>query len=388
MKILGIETSCDETAMSVLEANKNNFRLLSNSVLSQIKIHTPFGGVVPSLAKREHQKNIVPILKQALEQAKQLKSAKILISEKDKEKIKQILLREEILFESTIEFLSNYQKPKIDFIAVTSGPGLEIALWTGVNFAKAISYYWNIPIININHLEGHIYSNWLGPVKKKSQYSGFKFPILNLLVSGGHTMLILMKKHGDFKILGQTRDDAVGEAFDKVARMLDLGFPGGPLVSKKADEIKNIKSEIDLVLPRPMIHSDDFDFSFAGLKTAVLYAFKDLKDKYPLDDLQIKFCNEFQNAAVDVLVSKTIKAAKKYKAKTIMLSGGVSANQLLRKTLEQKTQELNLLYHQPEIEYTGDNGAMIALAGYFKRSKATKKISSIKANANYNLKSW
>src|SRR3989344_2535840 len=196
MKILGIETSCDETSAAVLEVKNNKVKVLSNIVSSQIKIHSPFGGVVPSLAAREHEKNLKPVFEKALRKAKT-------------------------------------DIPQVDLIAVTAGPGLEIALWKGVNFAKELVKLWNKPLIPVNHLEGHIYSNWLSPIGKfKIQNSKFKkFPALNLIVSGGHTQLVLMTSHGKFKIIGETQDDAAGEAFDKVARMMNLDFPGGPAIS-------------------------------------------------------------------------------------------------------------------------------------------------------------
>lgn len=355
MRILGIETSCDETSAAVLEAKNNKIKVLSNIVSSQIKIHSPFGGVVPSLAAREHEKNLALVLEKTLKEVKT-------------------------------------KMQEINFIAVTQGPGLEIALWKGINFAKELARKWKKPIIGLNHLEGHIYSNWLS-LKNKN----IIFPALNLIVSGGHTQLVLMTDYGKFKILGETVDDAAGEAFDKVARMMNLGYPGGPAVSARADKSKrddimiyhrdNQKGKIKF--PRPMINSKNYNFSFSGLKTAVLYKIKEIKK---LDDEIInEICREFQQAVIDVLVSKTIKAAKEFRVKSVLLSGGVSANGLLRKTLQKETKKLKVFYSQPDFEYTGDNAAMIALAGYYKtkfKSLKVSKFKNLKAESNLRIKNW
>ncbi|MDP3762596.1 MAG: tRNA (adenosine(37)-N6)-threonylcarbamoyltransferase complex transferase subunit TsaD, partial [bacterium] len=237
MKILAIETSCDETAISVLEVKKtkfgHDFSILSNQVASQVKIHAPFGGVVPNLAKREHRKNLPILLKRALKESK-------------------------------------LRKPNA--VAVTYGPGLEPALWEGIEFAKALSKKWRVPLVPVNHLEGHIYSSLMQKSKFKIQNFGI-FPLLTLIVSGGHTELVFQKKHLAYKILGETLDDAAGEAFDKVARMLGLGYPGGPRLAKLAQK-GNPKA---INFPRPMLHSKDLNFSFSGLKTSVLYKLRELK---------------------------------------------------------------------------------------------------------------
>jgi len=393
MKILGIETSCDETAIAVLEVKSRrskvqSIKILSNIVSSQVKLHAKYGGVVPRLAAREHEKNLPRVFRSALT--------------KSKSKITDI-----------------------DLIAVTRGPGLSPALWRGINFAKEISEKYQKPILGVNHLEGHIYSNWLRPIAEISNskfliskqiqnskpekssgeprvtFTGFKiqnkkiFPILNLIVSGGHTELVLMEGHGEYKVIGETLDDAVGEAFDKVARLLGLGYPGGPAIAKRASqwklEILNPKSEIpvpeqstvrgtanskfktknskplQIEFPRPMINSKNYNFSYSGLKTAVLYKVRDMKNAGVkiTDDVVNEICYEFQNAAIDVLIHKTIKAAQEYKVKSLFLSGGVSANALLRFNLNRAAKELGVNYSQPEMEYTGDNAAMITVAGYF-----------------------
>ena len=332
MIILSIETSCDDTGIALIEGNRKGCRILSNIVSSQIKIHAPYGGVVPNLAARAHLENIEPVLKKALQQA---------------------------------------NNPKIDLMAVTIGPGLIPSLLVGTNFAKALAYNWQKPIMGINHIEGHIYANFLkGTVP-------FTFPALCLVVSGGHTQLILMKGHGKYKLLGETRDDAAGEAFDKVAKLLNLGYPGGPIISQKAK--KGNPHAFDL--PRPMINSNNLDFSFSGLKTAVLYEVK--KQKPNIDDMAASF----QQAVIDVLISKTIKTAKEYKVKTIMLSGGVAANHELRQQMERVVEkELpKAKFQMPEIKLCTDNAAMIAAAAFYKKRSTTERSRS-KIQAQSNLK--
>ncbi len=349
MKILGIETSCDETAIAVLEVESlkskvESIKVLSNIVSSQVKIHSKYGGVVPNLAAREHEKNLPRVFRSALKKSK-LKMA------------------------------------DIDLIAVTRGPGLSPALWRGINFAKELSEKYKKPIVGVNHLEGHIYSNWLKPVgvTYNLQPTTYNFPILNLIVSGGHTELVLMAGHGKYKIIGETLDDAVGEAFDKVARLLGLGYPGGPAISKAAE-----KGDPNAYpLPSPMINSKDYNFSYSGLKTAVLYLIRDLNLKKLDNKTKADIAASFQKSAINVLIKKTLKAAKEYEVDSIMLSGGVSANTLLRFEFKKLAEENGLRYSRPQLEYTGDNATMIALAGHFnylKNKKANWK--SVKMDAN------
>jgi len=340
MKILAIETSCDETAIAILEIIGGKFEVRSNVVLSQIKIHKKFGGVVPNLAKREHRKNLPIVLKLALKEAWGTKSS-----------------------------LGDLV-PKLDAVAVTSGPGLEPALWEGINFAKDLAKKWRVPLVSVNHLEGHIYASWL-------ESEPPKFPLLALIVSGGHTELVLMKKHLNYKILGETRDDAAGEAFDKVARMLSLGYPGGPEIAKLAEKGKP-KS---INFPRPMINSGDFDFSFSGLKTAVLYY---LRDNPRADKAEAAY--EFQQAVVDVLAKKTADALRKYKVKSLVVGGGVAANNALRRVLNIliKKSFPKISLHISPLWLCGDNAAMIAAAGYY-RFKAKKFKKNIKAVGNLKL---
>jgi len=382
MKILAIETSCDETAIAILETP--TLKLLSNVVLSQIKIHKPFGGVVPNLAKREHQKNLVPILLRVLNNLTPLlrkegggEKRLCLFSQ---ERLQKILAREPELLKIFRKKILPLKAPNIDVIAVTNGPGLEPALWVGINFAKALSEIWKIPIIPVNHLEGHIYASWLNV--KPRRFDIPKFPLLALIVSGGHTEIVLMKQNQNYKILGETRDDAAGEAFDKVAKMLGLGYPGGPLISKLAGS----ENSNAINFPRPMINSPDFDFSFSGLKTAVLYFLKD----NPKANKTVVAAG-FQQAVVDVLVAKTVKALKKYKIKSLIVGGGVAANKLLRKTLEEKIKKEfpNVSLFLSPISLTGDNAAMIASAAHFKFIKygerVFRKAENIRAHGNLRL---
>ena len=344
MKILGIETSCDETGIALVEASgglKNPcFCVLKNLIASQIKIHAPYGGVVPNLAKREHAKNM-PIL------------------------YKKLL---------------GYPVAKFDVVAVTVGPGLEPCLWQGIEFAKELAKKYKKPIVAVNHMFGHVVSVLLNAKRylpadatrqalQAGTLNAVRFPALALLVSGGHTELVFIKSWMDYIIIGETLDDAVGEAFDKVARLLGLPYPGGPALSKLAQNVKH--PMFDIRMPRPMLNSKDFNFSFSGLKTAVLYA---LRDNPKINKAIL--AKEFQNAAVEVLVSKTLKAVAKHKPKTLIVAGGVAANKHLQKeltkTLNPKRYALKIFF--PEKDFIGDNAAMIAAAAYFKAAK--KKFSS------------
>lgn len=332
MKILGIETSCDETAASVIEGSSKKITVLSNVISSQIEIHKKYGGVVPEVAAREHVLNILPVINEAL--------AKAGISKKNASK-------------------------KIDAIAVTIGPGLITSLIVGVETAKTLAYVWQLPVVPINHVEGHIYANFIG------DYKNIKLPAIILTVSGGHTMLVLMKAGDKLETIGETRDDAAGEAFDKAAKLMDIGYPGGPIISAMAEKFDG-KNKISL--PRPMLASPGFDFSFSGLKTALLYQLKkdkDWRNRIP------EYSQDFQQAIIDVLVGKTIKAAKKYDVKTVMLAGGVAANTELRKQLQNAVEQKldNVKFNMPALEYTTDNAAMIATAGYFlaKNKKMTRQ---------------
>jgi N6-L-threonylcarbamoyladenine synthase len=377
MIILGIETSCDDTCISIIEAKNskkidfNNFEVLANLVSSQSEIHSGYGGVFPALAKREHQKNLVPLLIKALRKSNLLKENKKKLDAKKILKIKKELEKNEILFQDIKEFFEKYNTPEINKIAVTVGPGLEPCLYTGTNLARALSFYWNIPLFGINHLEGHIFSSYLGATPE------IKFPAICLIVSGGNTQIIYIKKIGDYKIIGETRDDAAGECFDKTARMLGLGYPGGPIIAKKAKECKS--NQYNISLPRPMMKDKNYDFSFSGLKTAVLY---DIKKRKEIDENYIQeMAFEIESSIIDVLTHKTIKAANDLKVNSIILGGGVSANKKLIKELKKNTK---LKVFAPPSKFSGDNAAMIGLAAIY--SPKPKKINWLKVKPSSNLK--
>ncbi len=380
MKILAIETSCDETAVCILEAKggakKPTFKLLSNALFSQAKLHEEFGGVYPNLARREHQKNLVPLFLKALKKIEPNFSESRKLNAKS-QKLKAILEREPELLEQFEKHIFSLPKPKIDKIAVTVGPGLEPALWVGISFAKALGTLWDIPVVPVNHMKGH----FLAPLAEGEK---IEFPALGLLISGGHTELVVAKNPTSYKIVGKTLDDACGEAYDKVARILGLPYPGGPEVAKLAKEaraesrIKNLESGIEL--PRPMIHTKDLNFSFSGLKTAVLY----LSQKIGTLDEKTKteIAGEFEESVKDVLVKKTENALKKYKVKTLVVGGGVSANTYIKKHLEilAKKEKVKILVSSKTL--ATDNAVMIAVAGFFAKEKP---ISKIKAEGNLSL---
>lgn len=354
MLILGIETSCDDTCAALVKATggftRPRFTVLSNIRSGQVDIHQEFGGVVPNLAARAHLENMNPVLTLAFKKA-------------------GIRIRD--------------AKSKIDLIAVTSHPGLIPCLLIGTNVARTLAWLWDKPIIGVNHLEGHIYANWFRPIQKIPKIT---FPAMCLIVSGGHTQLILMKGYGKFRIIGETLDDAAGEAFDKVAKLLGLPFPGGPPIAKEAEKIAGKK--LQGIFPRPMMHSGDYQFSFSGLKTAVLYL---VKEKYMKNgkvrvtkNERALLSAEFQQAVVDVLVTKTLIAAKRYGVKTVILGGGVGANKKLRHELGEKirTELPSVAYLIPPVGLAVDNAAMIACAGYFHYlKKGAKSWKDIKARA-------
>ncbi|MFC1919515.1 tRNA (adenosine(37)-N6)-threonylcarbamoyltransferase complex transferase subunit TsaD [Chloroflexota bacterium] len=309
MNILGIETSCDETAAAVVEDGR---RIVSNIVASQIDIHARYGGIVPEVASRQHLLSIVPVVKQAMKEA-----------------------------ECSWEDLSA--------IAVTAGPGLIGSLLIGANFAKGIAAAQSLPLLGINHLEAHIYANWL------ERDNPPRFPALCLIVSGGHSDLVLMKGHSDYTMLGRTRDDAAGEAFDKAARILELGYPGGPVIEKAAEQGNPFPP-----LPRAWLRGTD-DFSFSGLKTALLHLVRNIKDSPGF--LPSDIAASFQDSVVDVLVTKTIDAADKQGALQILLTGGVAANSQLRQRLSQAS-PIPVIYPEPSL--CTDNAAMVAACGYYR----------------------
>lgn len=382
MRILAIETSCDETGISIIEADGSfgpdfSYSLLGNSLLSQVETHAPYGGVFPNLARREHEKNLVPLFAQALEEAKLSASGTTPLDGLD-----DILTREQELLPQLKEFLASHAKPDIDCIAVTHGPGLEPALWVGVNFARSLAHAWQLPLVPVNHMEGHIILSAMA----EGRFAPFKFPLLSLLVSGGHTELVLSREPMRYELVGQTRDDAVGEAFDKVARLMDLPYPGGPEIAKLADVAREKQLPSTVQLPRPMMDSKDYDFSFSGIKTAVRRV---VEAHQPLSDsLKAEIAREFEDAVTDVLVAKTIRAVEEHGAHAVLIGGGVSANQYLRERMQEGIKEYGLdakLLIPPRALST-DNALMIALAGYF-RAQAGQfaDISTLRANGNLRL---
>ena len=324
--ILAIETSCDETAAALVRKEGSDFQVLANVVQSQASLHAKWGGVVPDLASREHIKNIAPVVEECLERAQ------VAISD-------------------------------IDALAVTQGPGLMPALVVGVNAAKLLARLWNKPLLGIHHLEGHIYANLLRPG------CALQFPLLALVVSGGHTQLVLMEQDFQYRILGETQDDAVGEAFDKVAKIIGLPYPGGPEIAKRADTFAESaspeeKEELQKLFPRPMIDSKDYNFSFSGLKTAVLYYVQKHEAEKASESFRSKLSYAFQVAATEVLVTKTKKAIQEFAPKTLVVAGGVSANVSLRQQLEAlvANEFPETKFAMPEFVYSLDNAAMIGAA--------------------------
>lgn len=389
MRILSIETSCDETAVSLVEVEGEfptaTYTLLGNALFSQVELHKEYGGVFPQLAKREHAKTLVPMLEKALREAELLEEGATDID--DEATLLETLSREDNLGPDLVTFLQSHSLPEIQMIAVTSGPGLEPALWVGVSFAKALAQVLGCPVIPVNHMEGHILAS-LYDVEVDDALAPVQFPALALLVSGGHTELILMKNWGQYEKIGQTRDDAVGEAFDKVARLMGLPYPGGPEIGRRAALAReaNLPPYGEKPLPRPMVHSDDFDFSYAGLKTAVRYA---IGDKTMTEDEKNALSRDFEDAAIESLYTKTVKAIDHFGIATVIIGGGVSANSFLRQTFTEK-----LLATHPHIEVylphrhlSTDNSVMIALAGHAQLATARSAgaIAYIRADGNRSL---
>ena len=330
MLVLGVESSCDETAVAIVRDGKE---VLSNVVLSQIDIHTKFGGVVPEIASREHVYNVSMVFEEAFKKA-------------------------------------NLSPEDIDLIAVTKGPGLIGSLLVGLNAAKTLALIYNKPLIGINHLAGHIYAN--------SIEHDMKFPSIALLVSGGNTELIYMKDHFDFEIIGETLDDAVGEAYDKVARVVGIGYPGGPIVDKLAHLGKDTYN-----LPRVTLGNDNYNFSFSGLKSAVInlnHNAQQRNEEINVNDL----CCSFQEAVTDVLVSKSLKACREYDVKQLIVAGGVSANKGLKEKLNKENGDSNLEICIPSIKYCTDNAVMIACAGYYRYLK-NDTLDTLDLNADASL---
>lgn len=325
MKTLGIETSCDETAIAVFDSEQG---IIGESVYSQIKMHAEYGGVVPELASRDHCVKIITVLEEAL---------------------------------------GDIDLHSIDQVAYTSGPGLLGALLIGESFAQGLSKALNVPLIPINHLEGHLMS----PIM---EFPEITVPYISLLVSGGHSMIVDVEDRGDYKILGQSQDDAVGEAFDKVGKLLGLPYPGGPHIEKMALEGNPKAYEF----PRPMMHSDNLDLSFSGLKTAVLYTVRDIEDLN--DQVKADVAASFQQAVIDVLTKKIKKAIELTGRDEVIIAGGVAANKALRSAIKELENSMGIKVYYPDLKYCGDNAAMIAFVGSLRSSDGVNnKASSVRA---------
>jgi N6-L-threonylcarbamoyladenine synthase len=352
MRILAIETSCDETGIALLEGRRAGETLelaaVKAALLSQANLHAEYGGVFPTLAKREHIKNLPALF-------------------------------------------DDFKNEAFDAVVVTAGPGLEPALWTGIEFAKAVAAERGVPLLPVNHMEGHIISSLAERTGDTSRIRDAQFPILALLVSGGHTEFVLSKTWFEYELLGRTLDDAVGEAFDKVARMLALSYPGGPEISRLAHESRAKGTERSVKLPRPMLHADSCDVSFSGLKTAVLYALRDLGGVQKLSSEQIAaVAAEFENAVAEVLVAKSRRALIESNAKTFVIGGGVAANRYLREELQKMALDEfpDVEFRLPHLSITGDNAVMIgeaALAHLLLNDWELKDAGDIKAQGNLSL---
>ncbi len=404
MKILSIETSADETAVSIIEATGEfpdaTYEILGNALHSQIELHTQYGGIFPMMAKREHAKAIVPLLQNALEEAGMLiksspgieqppalPSSSRNLEQSRVERLHEILIKEPELADTFITFLESHDiKDEIGCIAVTSGPGLEPALWVGVSFAKALSFILNVPVVPINHMEGHILAS-LYDVVQDDAIAEVRFPALALLISGGHTELVLIKNWGFYEKVGQTKDDAVGEAFDKVARMMGLPYPGGPEIGRRAKIAREEKlPPFKKDMPRPMLHSGDLNFSFSGIKTSVRNA---IEGKELTETNKNALSRDFEDAVTEVLLKKTQTALTQYGAQTLIVGGGVSASSHIREIFQTE-----LLHSHPDIEVyfpqpklSTDNSIMIALAGHahVTEGRTAGAVGLIRADGNKSL---
>lgn len=388
MKILSIETSCDETAVSVIEARGEfpdaTYTIRGNALFSQIDIHREFGGVFPTVAKREHVKIITPLFEKALKESGLLqRKADEDTTDIDTTHLTEILHRESDLVAALTEFCNTYKRPDIDLIAVTVGPGLEPTLWVGINFARALATLFDIPVVPVNHMEGHVLASLF---TDNTRIANPGFPTLALLISGGHTEFALMHNWHDYERIGRTRDDAVGEAFDKVARLLELPYPGGPEISKRADDARTRDLPLFTPLPRPMLDSGDLDLSFSGLKTAVRYA---VHGKTLTDDERASVAREFEDAVTEVLIAKTKRAIDEHGVQSLIIGGGVSANRYIRQQFQTvfKTEYPDLAIHVPESSLATDNSIMIGLAGHARADRALtpSETDSLRASGAYTL---
>jgi len=374
MKILAIESSCDETATAIVEKTADGWvRVLGEAVASSNEMHVTTGGIVPEVAAREQLKSMMPMVMMAVSEAAQISNDEFLISKQAP---------------STNEQITKWVRENVDAIAVTAGPGLIGSLLVGVETAKALAWAWDKPLVPVNHLLGHVYANWIRPSIPGS--AGYRrsrdlripeFPLVALIVSGGHTELVLMKSHEEMEVLGGTRDDAAGECLDKCARIMGLAYPGGPAISAAAEKFQisnfkfqtNSKDQIQydkqISLPRPLLHEDTYDFSFSGLKIAVM---RELQKGERLkvtgeSELVAMLAYELQEAVVEVLVGKLMKAVEEFQPKSVLIAGGVAANSRLRESL--KSQISNSKYQTklfiPDLKYCTDNAVMIGAAACY-----------------------
>ncbi len=393
MRILSIETSCDETAIALVEVEISDSAIhahpIQTELFSQIDIHKEFGGVFPIVAKREHATWLPVLLERILAQVCHPalgagscnSNTEIPHQVRDdnnkvrNDMLRNILERESGLFEKTKPLLEKYSAPDIDMIAVTQGPGLEPALWVGISFAKALSLYWNIPLVPTNHMKGHIFSVLLNQ-------NQIEFPSLALLISGGHTELVEMNSISDFTIIGQTKDDAIGESYDKVARMIGLEYPGGPKIAELAMQARQSGlGSGPIIFPRPMLHSPNLDFSFSGLKTAVLYKTREFE--FLDETTKLHIAHEFEQAITDVILYKIKKALAQKNYKNLIISGGVIANAYLRNHIEQLARNLDIPLLLPQINDATDNAQMIAVAGALEAQNHTPQVNpEISASGN------
>ena len=386
MKVLAIETSCDETAICIAESNGNKedlikVKILGNSLISQVNEHAKYGGVYPTLAVREHKKNLCPVLFDVLQSAGMFEKEK---NNSSITNVEKYLSREkELLFDFKKE-ITNIKPPQIDAIAVTNGPGLEPALWVGINFARSLSDYWDVPLFGINHMKGHIIS----ALFSDGAISSPSFPSLSVLVSGGHSELVYSKDPHSYEIIGETRDDALGEAYDKVGRILGLPFPGGFEVACRAETARK-KGLSPVSFTVPMLLSNDLNLSFSGLKTAVKRHVDGFDGKTLDEDHICTISRGFEEAAVSSVINKVKKALQKYDVSSIILGGGVSANTYLQNTLKETVLKCdpdgNKKTYIPQKDLSTDNAIMIALAHIWDGKRAPASAESMKAESTLSL---
>lgn len=390
MIILSIETSCDETAVSLIKRIRGKqirFEVLSNKVLSQVDLHAQYGGVFPMLAKREHAKALTQLIAEALGEADLLveRTNDYHLGMTEKKKLEKLFEKEGDMLQAMTILFEGIQKPQIDAIAVTTGPGLEPALWVGVNGAIALHTVWDIPLYPINHMEGHIIAGALHKEGITCELRPFSFPACALLISGGHTEIVRIPSMRSYQVIGATRDDAVGEAFDKVARLLGLPYPGGPQISALAERARNEGILVDEAfrLPRPMLHSQDLHMSFSGLKTAVLVRVKKAEPLSENDKHMLAL--EFENAVTDVLTAKVRQALYETQARTLIVGGGVSANIHIRRALTELCEKEGCTLYIPEKDLSTDNALMIAATGLVHIAHDVKPKVKLRADGSWSV---